>query len=77
MQNYKKLVVWQKADALAFNVYKIASSGFSVGNEMSPFAKEGNPHKSLKNQLKKRWRGRFRDEKTTDEYIDEIRGKAN
>jgi len=23
MQNHKKLIVWQKADALAFNVYKI------------------------------------------------------
>ncbi len=27
--------------------------------------------------LKKRWRGKFRDEKTTDEYMNEIRGKAN
>lgn len=28
-------------------------------------------------ELKKRWRGRFRDRKTTDEYMDEIRGKVN
>ncbi len=29
------------------------------------------------NELKKRWRGRFKDGKTTDEYMDEIRGKAD
>ncbi len=28
-------------------------------------------------ELKKRWRGKFRDEKTTDEYMNEIRGKVN
>lgn len=28
-------------------------------------------------ELKKRWRGRFKDKKTTDEYMDEIRGKVN
>lgn len=28
-------------------------------------------------ELKKRWRGRFKDGKTTDEYMDEIRGKVN
>ncbi len=26
------------------------------------------------NELKKRWRGRFKDGMTTDEYMDEIRG---
>jgi AbrB family looped-hinge helix DNA binding protein len=29
------------------------------------------------NELKKRWRGKFKDRKTTDEYMDEIRGKVN
>jgi len=28
------------------------------------------------NELKKRWRGKFRDRKTTDEYMDEIRGEV-
>jgi AbrB family looped-hinge helix DNA binding protein len=28
------------------------------------------------NELKKRWRGRFKDGMTTDEYMDEVRGKA-
>ncbi len=28
-------------------------------------------------ELKKKWRGKFRDEKTTDEYMNEIRGKVN
>ena len=28
------------------------------------------------NELKRRWRGRFKDSITTDEYMDEIRGKA-
>ncbi|MBI4680229.1 MAG: AbrB/MazE/SpoVT family DNA-binding domain-containing protein [Nitrospirae bacterium] len=28
-------------------------------------------------ELKKRWRGKFRDEKTTDKYMDEVRGKIN
>lgn len=29
------------------------------------------------NELKKRWRGRFKDSKTTDEYINEVRGKVS
>ncbi len=28
------------------------------------------------NELKRKWRGRFKDDMTTDEYMDEIRGKA-
>ncbi len=28
-------------------------------------------------ELKKKWRGRFRNEKTTDDYMNEIRGKIN
>jgi AbrB family looped-hinge helix DNA binding protein len=28
-------------------------------------------------ELKRRWRGRFKEGKTTDEYMDEIRGKVN
>ena len=28
-------------------------------------------------ELKKRWRGRFKDSKTTDEYMNEIRGKVS
>jgi AbrB family looped-hinge helix DNA binding protein len=28
------------------------------------------------NELKRRWRGKFKDRKTTDEYMDEIRGKV-
>ncbi|MBI4377974.1 MAG: AbrB/MazE/SpoVT family DNA-binding domain-containing protein [Nitrospinae bacterium] len=28
------------------------------------------------NELKRRWRGRFKDGKTTTEYMDEIRGKV-
>jgi len=27
-------------------------------------------------ELKKRWRGRFRDGKTTDEYMNEVRGRV-
>ena len=29
------------------------------------------------NDLKRRWRGRFKGGETSDEYMDEIRGKAN
>ena len=29
------------------------------------------------NELKRRWRGKFKGGKTTDEYIDEIRGKVD
>ncbi|MEK6653085.1 MAG: AbrB/MazE/SpoVT family DNA-binding domain-containing protein [Nitrospirota bacterium] len=29
------------------------------------------------NELKKRWRGRFKNSKTTDEYINEVRGKVS
>ena len=29
------------------------------------------------NELKKRWRGRFKNSKTTDEYMNEIRGKVS
>lgn len=29
------------------------------------------------NELKKRWRGRFKNSKTTDEYMNEIRGKIS
>ncbi len=28
-------------------------------------------------ELKKRWCGKFRDEKTTNEYMNEVRGKVN
>lgn len=28
------------------------------------------------NELKRKWRGRFKDGMTTDEYMDEIRGKV-
>lgn len=28
------------------------------------------------NELKRKWRGRFKDGMATDEYMDEIRGKA-
>ena len=29
------------------------------------------------NEIKKKWRGRFKNGKTTNDYMDEIRGKAN
>ena len=29
------------------------------------------------NELKKKWRGRFKNSKTTDEYMNEIRGKVS
>jgi len=29
------------------------------------------------NELKKRWRGRLKNSKTTDEYMNEIRGKVS
>jgi AbrB family looped-hinge helix DNA binding protein len=29
------------------------------------------------NELKRRWRGKFKDRKTTDEYMDDIRGKVS
>lgn len=28
-------------------------------------------------ELKKRWKGRFKDRKTSDEYINEVRGKLD
>lgn len=29
------------------------------------------------NEIKKKWRGRFKNGKTTDDYLNEIRGKVN
>jgi AbrB family looped-hinge helix DNA binding protein len=41
--------------------------------------KEGDKYVLVVNsakELKRRWRGKFKDRKTTDEYMDEIRGKV-
>ena len=53
--------------------------GIVPGSEVD-ITRKGNKYVLIVNpvlELKKRWRGRFRDGKTTDEYIDEIRGKVN
>jgi len=53
--------------------------GIIPGTEVD-IAREGDKYVLVVNpiiELKKRWRGRFRDGKTTDEYMDEIRGKVN
>jgi AbrB family looped-hinge helix DNA binding protein len=52
--------------------------GIVPGSEVD-ITRKGNEYVLVVNpvaELKKRWRGRFRDGKTTDEYMDEIRGKV-
>lgn len=52
--------------------------GIVPGSEVD-IARKGDKYVLVVNpvdELKKRWRGRFKDGKTTDEYMDEVRGKA-
>ena len=53
--------------------------GIVPGTEVE-ITKEGNSYVLLVNPvdgLKKRWRGKFKDGKTTDYYINEIRGRVD
>lgn len=50
--------------------------GIVPGSEVD-ITREGDKYVLVVNpveELKKKWRGRFKDGKTTDEYMDEIRG---
>ncbi|RMG05188.1 MAG: AbrB/MazE/SpoVT family DNA-binding domain-containing protein [Nitrospirae bacterium] len=50
--------------------------GIVPGSEVD-FAREGDRYVLVVNpveELKKKWRGRFKDGKTTNEYMEEIRG---
>jgi AbrB family looped-hinge helix DNA binding protein len=52
--------------------------GILPGTEVD-IAKEGNKYVLIVNpidELKRKWCGRFRDGKTTDEYMDEVRGNT-
>ncbi len=54
------------------------SLGIVPGSEID-IIKDGDRYVLVVNpleELKKKWRGRIKDGKTTDEYIDEIRDKA-
>ncbi len=54
------------------------SLGIVPGSEID-IIKDGDKYVLVVNpleELKKKWRGRIKDGKTTDEYIDEIRDKA-
>jgi AbrB family looped-hinge helix DNA binding protein len=50
----------------------VPGSEVDVTKEGDKYVLVVNPAK----ELKRRWRGKFKDRKTTDEYMDEIRGKA-
>lgn len=53
--------------------------GIVPGSEVD-ITKKGDKYVLIVNpiiELKKRWRGRFKDGKTTDEYMDEIRGRID
>ena len=53
--------------------------GIIPGTEVD-ITREGDKYVLIVNpidELKKRWCGRFRDGKSTDEYMDEIRGKVS
>ena len=52
--------------------------GIIPGNE-GDISKKGSEYVLVVNyidQLKKNWRGRFKDGQTTDEYMDDVRGKV-
>jgi AbrB family looped-hinge helix DNA binding protein len=49
----------------------VPGSEVDVTKEGDKYVLVVNPAK----ELKRRWRGKFKDRKTTDEYMDEIRGK--
>jgi len=52
--------------------------GIIPGNEVD-ISKKGSEYVLVVNyidQLKKNWRGRFKDGQTTDEYMDDVRGKV-
>ncbi len=52
--------------------------GIVPGSEVD-ITREGDRYVLVVNpvdELKKKWRGRFKGRKTTDEYMDEIRGKV-
>jgi len=50
----------------------VPGSEVDVTKEGDKYVLVVNPAK----ELKRRWRGKFKDRKTTDEYMDEIRGKV-
>lgn len=53
--------------------------GIVPGSEVD-ITKKGDKYVFIVNpiiELKKRWRGRFKDGKTTDKYMDEIRGRID
>jgi AbrB family looped-hinge helix DNA binding protein len=53
--------------------------GIMPGTDIG-IAKKGDKYVLILNpviELKKRWRGRFKDSKTTNEYMNEIRGKIS
>ena len=49
----------------------VPGSEVDVTKEGDKYVLVVNPAK----ELKRRWRGKFKDRKTTDEYMDEIRGE--
>jgi AbrB family looped-hinge helix DNA binding protein len=50
----------------------VPGSEVDVTKEGDKYVLVVNPAK----ELKRRWRGKFKDRKTTDEYMNEIRGKV-